>query len=137
MAVKLEKGGVLSSLSLTPLIDVVFLLLIFFLVASRFEEEERSVDLNLPTASEATALTDKPDRVIVNITKDLRYVVQSKTYPPDALQALLTQRSQAAGPGRVSVLIRADEEVKIQPFLNVVDMCKKAQITSYDVAVDK
>ena len=43
----------MASLSLTPLIDVVFLLLIFFLVATRFAEEERELDVLLPQASEA------------------------------------------------------------------------------------
>ena len=43
MAVKIKKGAALGALSITPLIDVVFLLLIFFLVATRFEEAEREL----------------------------------------------------------------------------------------------
>ena len=48
MTVKIRKSTVLQSLSMTPLIDVVFLLLIFFLVATRFAEEERSMEMKLP-----------------------------------------------------------------------------------------
>ena len=60
MAVKIRKSMLLQSLSLTPLIDVVFLLLIFFLVATRFAEEERSLEVKLPTASESKPMTFKP-----------------------------------------------------------------------------
>ena len=54
MAVKLERSGALSSLSLTPLIDVVFLLLIFFLVATKFEEEEGSLKIVITSQSRRT-----------------------------------------------------------------------------------
>ena len=54
MAVRIRKSSVLQSLSLTPLIDVVFLLLVFFLVATRFAEEDRQLDVKLPTASEGS-----------------------------------------------------------------------------------
>ncbi len=63
MTVKIDKGMALSSLSLTPLIDVVFLLLIFFLVATRFEQEEREIDLALAQASNAQPLITKPNKL--------------------------------------------------------------------------
>ena len=53
MAVAIKKSSALNKLNLTPMIDVVFQLLIFFLVAAKFEEEERDFDLPLPQASEA------------------------------------------------------------------------------------
>ena len=57
MAVRIDKGSALDSLSLTPLIDIVFLLLIFFLVATKFAEEERELAVMLPEASEAQPLS--------------------------------------------------------------------------------
>ena len=45
MSVQLRESSAMSSLSIAPLIDVVFLLLIFFLVTSRFEKQERELDL--------------------------------------------------------------------------------------------
>ena len=53
MAVKIQKGNALASLSITPLIDVVFLLIIFFLVASHFTNQENAVEVDLPKADEA------------------------------------------------------------------------------------
>ena len=52
MSVQIKRTSAISSLSITPLIDVVFLLLIFFLVSSRFSEEERELDLNLPSVKQ-------------------------------------------------------------------------------------
>ena len=74
MAVQLDKGTSLFSLSLTPLVDVVFLLLIFFLVATEFaREEERQMDLLLPEASEAQPLTTRPREMFVNVDDEGRY----------------------------------------------------------------
>ena len=56
MAVKIRKGSALASLSITPLVDVVFLLLIFFLVATKFDEEDHALDIQLPEASEAVPM---------------------------------------------------------------------------------
>ena len=64
---KFKRSSVASTLSLTPLIDVVFLLLIFFLVTSEFEEEERRLDIVLPSATSAVPMTSKPREVVVDI----------------------------------------------------------------------
>ena len=60
MAVKIRKGNALSSLSLTPLIDVVFLLLVFFLVTTRFAQEDYELNVVLPSASKAQPLIAEP-----------------------------------------------------------------------------
>jgi biopolymer transport protein ExbD len=70
MPVKLGKVKVLSLLSLTPLIDVVFLLLIFFLVATKFAEEDRlkQMHVDLPSASEARPLTQRSDDIQITVS---------------------------------------------------------------------
>ena len=60
MGVKINKGTAASLINLTPMIDVIFQLLLFFLVASRFSEEERQLNVVLPQASEAKPITAKP-----------------------------------------------------------------------------
>ena len=50
MAVKINRGRALDAINMTPVIDMVFLLLIFFLVASQFAEEERALKVVLPSA---------------------------------------------------------------------------------------
>ena len=51
------------NLNLTPMIDIVFLLIIFFMVGTRFTEMERQYDIRLPTVSEALPLTNLPDEI--------------------------------------------------------------------------
>ena len=60
MSVRINKGRLASGLELTPMIDVVFLLMIFFLVASKLEEADRIIDVVLPKASAAKPLTVQP-----------------------------------------------------------------------------
>ena len=134
MAVKLEKGTVLSALSITPLIDIVFLLLIFFLVATRFEEEEREMDIDLPTASEAKPLSVKPEEIVVNIKKDGKYFVQQQPVGKKELENRL-KRARVDNPGQ-SVTIRADEWSASRYIVEVINLCKKAEITNFNFATE-
>ncbi len=70
MAIQIQKGRALDALNLTPLIDVVFLLLIFFLVATRFAQEDRELPVQLPAASSAMPMTMEPQELVVNIDQN-------------------------------------------------------------------
>ena len=67
MAVRIKKGGEMMQLPVVPLVDTVFNLLIFFLVATKVAEAERELPVMLPDASEAQAITTKPHELIINI----------------------------------------------------------------------
>ena len=60
MSVRIKKSSVVGLLSMTPLIDVLFMLLIFFLVATKFADEDFELDVVLPAATEAQPLTVQP-----------------------------------------------------------------------------
>ena len=68
-----------SGPDLTPVIDVVFLLLIFFLVATEYHQEERELDVVLPEVTQAQPLTMTKE-LIVNITKAGEYKVAGRDY---------------------------------------------------------
>ena len=136
MSVKIDKGSALAGLSLTPLIDIVFLLLIFFLVATRFAEEERELDVLLPDASEAKALTDKPRELFINIDREGRYFVSSKIVSLEELDAILHQ-TRVDNPGRASVVIRADRRVVWNYVVVAINACNKAEIRDYRVTTRK
>ncbi len=132
MAVKLSKGSALTQLSLTPLIDVVFLLLIFFLVATKFAEEERELDLLLPEASEAQPLTSKPQEMFINIDADGRYFVTGKILDLDELYQVLRQ-AWVNNPARAAVIIRADKDCRWEPVVAALNCCKKANVLDYRI----
>lgn len=132
MSVKINKGAALSSLSLTPLIDVVFLLLIFFLVATKFAEEERELDLLLPDATSARPLISQPREMFINIDENGRYFVTGKIVTLDELYQVLKQ-AWVNNPGRASVVIRADRRATVQPLVAAMDACNKANIHDYKI----
>ncbi len=127
MVVKINKGTALDNLSLTPLIDIVFLLLIFFLVATQFSEEEKEIDVLLPDASEAQAPTAKVDRLIINIDKDGRYFVTGKILTVEQLRFVL-RKAYTDNPGRASAIIRGDRRCPHGFIIDAKNECLKAGI---------
>lgn len=136
MAVTLNKGEALSTLSLTPLIDVVFLLLIFFLVATKFAEEEREMDVLLPEASQAQPRTSKPRETIVNIDQEGRYFVSGRSLSLPELEKAL-QIAQVNNPGRASVILRADRRCEVEFLVAAMNACNKAKIHDYKITTRK
>src|SRR5215212_5160921 len=92
-------------INLLNLIDTLFFLLMFFLIATKFKEEERDVGVQLPQLASSQPLSALPQQLIINIRDDGTTLVASKTYNSDELLELLTQNAAA---GKRDVLIRAD-----------------------------
>ncbi len=108
MPVQLKQGQALAQLNMTPLIDVVFQLLLFFIVATRFADEERQMELPLPDASEAMPITYVPEELVINITEDGRYFVQRRDLGENELEDLLKQVA-ANNPANQAVRIHDDK----------------------------
>jgi biopolymer transport protein ExbD len=132
MSVKINKGRALDGINMTPMIDCVFLLLIFFLVATRFEEMEREMNVVLPQASEAMPLTSKPKELFVNVDQQGHFIVRGERLTPQQLLAAL-QQAAANNPGRQTVIIRADKRCVWEHVVEVMNLCNKAQIRDYRV----
>ncbi len=132
MAIKFERVTALGTLSLTPLIDVVFLLLIFFLVATRFEDEEREMNVVLPQASEAVPLVSRPKEFVVNVDRAGRMIVNRQQVSRAELLAALEQ-AHASNPLQQTVIIRADRRCIWQNVMTVMDLCNQANILDYRV----
>lgn len=128
MAVRISQGRVLAALSLTPLIDVVFLLLIFFLVASRLSQEDRELDVPLPSAANAMPMTVEPQELIVNIDDRGGLFVNNQVLDGAGFERLLAQ-TLANNPLGQSVVIRADRRVPLQSPVDVMDICMKLGAT--------
>ena len=136
MTVRIKRSSVASTLSLTPLIDVVFLLLIFFLVTSEFEEEERRLDIVLPTATSATPMISKPREIVVDIDSDGNLFLGGQPTGEAELHGLL-QKAVADNPTNQSVVIRADRAAVFQPVVSVMDICNKTGISDYSVTTQE
>ncbi len=136
MAVKIRKGNALSSLSLTPLIDVVFLLLVFFLVTTRFAQEDYELDVVLPAASEAQPLIAEPKELFVNIDQQGDYYVDGRVVTRDEVEEILRQ-SVTNNPVHQSVVIRADKRVQFDYVVAVMNLCNRTGIRDYSVTTQQ
>lgn len=132
MAIKLKKSNIAGTLSLTPLIDVVFLLLIFFLVTSEFEDEERRLDIVLPSASSAVPMTSKPREIVVDIDSAGKVYLRGEPTSLEEFEELL-KIAVANNPTNQTVVIRADQATSFQPVVNVMDVCNRTGVSDYSV----
>ncbi|MEM9367482.1 MAG: biopolymer transporter ExbD [Planctomycetota bacterium] len=132
MAIEVKRSNVASTLSLTPLIDVVFLLLIFFLVTSEFEDEERRLDIVLPSATSAVPMTSKPREIVVDIDPSGKVYLRGEATTLEKLEDVL-KTAVANNPTTQSVVIRADRVTTFQPVVNVMDLCNRTGVSDYSV----
>ena len=127
-----NKGDALGAINMTPMIDCVFLLLIFFLVATKFEEAERDMNVVLPSASEAMPMTAKPKELFINVLRSGQVVIAGQALSEDQLLGALQQAS-ANNPGRQAVIIRADRHCEWEHVMSVMNSCNKAGLHDYKV----
>ena len=120
--------------NLTPVIDVVFLLLIFFLVATRFNQEEREIATRLAEVAIAQPLTMPPQEVIVNITEKGDYIVAGKTLSHESLANFLHQVA-VKNPSTQKVQLRTDERVSFGYAAHVMGLCERENIKHYCTVV--
>jgi biopolymer transport protein ExbD len=132
MSVSIKRSTVAGTLSLTPLIDVVFLLLIFFLVTSRFDEEERRLPIELPIATSAVPMTQRPREIAIDIDNQGRYFANGQSVSEEELETVL-RRAVVNNPTNQVVVIRADAGVPFQPVVSVMDICNRTGVADYTV----
>lgn len=133
MAVKLKSGGAFWVINLTPLIDVIFLLLIFFLVAARLDQSDREMDVPLPSAASAQPMVSEPNELVVNIDQSGKYFVGNDQVDAAALERVVRQ-AMADNPTNTSVIIRAHRRVELQSPVTAMDICQRCQ-AGYSLSV--
>ena len=120
-----------AAVNLMPLIDMVFLLLIFFLVATTFAQEERDLNIQLPGTSQARPISAPPQQLIINIQADGAPVVATQKYTYQELAELLAAVARDQ-PDR-QVLLRADERSIHKYFAGVASLCRKVGINEIKI----
>ena len=120
-----------NAISLT---DIIFLLLIFFLVATRFAEEEREMDIVLPEASAAKPLIAEPKQLFVNIDQQGQFFLNGEQLDVPRLEQALLQ-AWTNNPGRQEVIIRGDRHTEWQNVAVAMNACNKANIRDYKAAI--
>ena len=120
------------SINLTSMLDVVMLLIIFFMVGTKFAEEERQTGIQLPSVSENFALSGQPDEIVVNVDANGNVKVQGEDLTLDSLRILL-DAARFAFPNQ-AVVIRGDGRCEYQQVMDVFSTCKEVGIKNVSVA---
>lgn len=127
-----------TSINLTPMIDIVFLLIIFFMVGTHFtqlNEAERDIAIQVPAVSDAQALTSAPRKRVINVYQDGQIVLDRN---PVSLEQLRDQLSSARQQyEKLGVEIRGDGQGKYQRIGEVLTTCRLAGISDLNIAVQE
>ncbi|MDJ0655881.1 MAG: biopolymer transporter ExbD [Xanthomonadales bacterium] len=120
-------------IELAPLIDVVFLLLIFFMVTTTFERQAR-LRIDLPEASEQPATLEQ-ERLEIAISEDGRFFVDNNEVVNRSLETLKQALEKAAGSDREQpVTIRADANTPHQAVVTAMDAVNQAGFVNLSIA---
>jgi biopolymer transport protein ExbD len=114
------------SIDLTPIIDMVFLLLIFFLVATTFHQTEREMQIALPQARSAGPISAALKEIVVNVDQEGRIFVGGGLMSLESLRALVADRV-ARNPAQ-KVTVRGDHRSAYGHVAAVLDACKQAGV---------
>lgn len=127
---KINNKGVGSALDLTPVVDIVFNLLIFFALSLNFAAASRGIDIKLPSAS--SAKTIRSDQVTVNLTKEGLIFLDDKKITLEQLGPMLKEKADK----KSLVIIRADSEVEHGRVVRIMDIIKTQDLNRIAIAVD-
>ncbi len=115
-----------DAIPMAPLIDIVFLTLVFFMVTSVYATLESEVDITLPTADTAQQNERAQGEIFINLRDDGTIVVNERVLSIDELQETL-YRVAAYFPGG-AVIIRGDRQAHLGNAIQILDCCRKADI---------
>lgn len=129
---KKASGPSSPGIPLTPMIDVVFLLLCFFVTSQIFAQWETEIDIALPTADTGMLPQRLPGEVIINVLSDGTSVVNGQPLDDAQLRAMM-DRLVELFPGQ-PVLLRADKSTAYEHVVRVLDTCRQADIWNISFA---
>ena len=113
-------------LDFVPMVDVLFNLLIFFLLATTIAQVERETQVALPFASAATPISAALREIIVNVDAEGRMIVAGRPIEAEALRGMIQGAVEANPEQKVSV--RGDKATAYQNIVGVLDICKASGV---------
>lgn len=139
-----KKPGDKPQIAIAPLIDAVFLLLIYFMVTSSLERQEADLSFQLPGTVEQDEPLELPDEQIIEIRADGQVVVNEFSYDSPAalrlreLQAMLTRFREASEANRTTaqVTIAPAPEARHEMIIRVMDAISAAGISGVNFALE-
>ena len=122
------------AVQMASLMDVVFLLLCFFVTSSVFSQWETEVAITLPTAKSATIPGRMPGEIILNLNADGKVSVNGHVLSLEEVTKRLTRIAENF-PGQ-PVVIRADKTCSYETLMSLIDACRTANVWNFSLATE-
>jgi biopolymer transport protein ExbD len=135
MAVGGKKGGAIADINVTPMADIVIVLLIIFMVITPMLQ--KGVDVKLPTAAFTKERKDEPKTITVAITKATKTFLNGIPVDQADLTAELKERLEEMPDGGKVVYLKADEGLNYGEVMKVMDLCREAGTEEVALIADK
>jgi len=122
-----KKGGPMADINVTPMADIMIVLLIIFMVITPMLQ--KGVDVKLPQAGNTKERKDEPKTIVVAVKKDTTtYIGSQKLDDQNQLQALVKERLQDLPEGARMIYLKADEQLPYSEVMKVMDLCREAGV---------
>ena len=121
------------ALNLTSMTDIVFLMLIFFMLATTYSDPERALDVELPSASSSDE--PPPQELVINVLEDGSFVLGGEVLAAEELAARL--RATAESAPDTPVTIRGHRLARHEAIVTVMDACGLAGLTNLSVGTTR
>ncbi|HVT28457.1 MAG TPA: biopolymer transporter ExbD [Lacipirellulaceae bacterium] len=123
----------MPTLNLTSMIDVLFLLIIFFMVATKFDEMDRNIDVAVPEVAQAGDTAPPPQPLVVTVAADGQFQLNGTPVTADELTSrLAAARTPLTEP---TVVIRGDAKCPFQLVATALGACRQAGISELGITV--
>ncbi len=114
------------TVDMTPMIDMVFLLLIFFLVATTFHQSEREMQIALPFSGSSEPISKMLEELVINVDQRGKIIVSGRPMDQEALATLVSQAVERNAEQKVT--IRGDRKAAYSSIVTVLDICKASGV---------
>jgi biopolymer transport protein TolR len=131
MAGSARRRGIIAEINVTPLVDIMLVLLIIFMLTAHLIARQ-AIEVELPRAAQSTTL--KPTTIAVSLTRDGALFLNDKPTTPDAFRAAV--KDAIAHDPKTQVIIAGDKAVSHGRVVWVLDVVKSLGVTSFAIQID-
>jgi biopolymer transport protein ExbD len=122
-----KKGGPMADINVTPMADIMIVLLIIFMVITPMLQ--KGVDVKLPQAGNTKERKDEPRTIVVAVRKDAAtYLGSTKLDDQSQLGPQIKERLQDLPEGSRMIFLKADQELAYSEVMKVMDICREAGV---------
>jgi biopolymer transport protein ExbD len=124
-----------APLQLASMIDIMLVLLMFFILSYKFAEEERDMKISIPTVQDGAQHNQQRGEILINVRADATVVIEGKEVTREQLSERLSAISKVYK--NQPVRLRGDAACTFQTTVEIIDICQKADIYNISFATQR